>query len=76
VRRKLTHGRQAAEKLARQWFADAGVPQHVIGFSDNAGYYVILHCMSRGEVCTFPVPCWGASTLRRSVDDAIKFYRQ
>tara|TARA_R110000868_G_C10851179_1_gene760838 strand:+ start:118 stop:348 length:231 start_codon:yes stop_codon:yes gene_type:complete len=75
MRRKITHGREAAEKLARKWFADAGVPQHMIGFSENEGFYLVIHCMSRGRVQGFAVPCWGASVLRREVDDAIKHYR-
>jgi hypothetical protein len=75
MRRKITHGRRAAEKLARKWFAAAGVPQHVVGFSDNAGFYVIVHCMSRLHRHSFPVPCWGAKALRREVENAINAYR-
>jgi hypothetical protein len=71
-RRKITHGRQAAEHLARRWFREAGVPMHFIGFSSNAGFYLIVHCMAGGQVHEFPVYCWGARVLRREVDAAVE----
>lgn len=73
--KRKTHARQAAERLARRWFREAGVPQHIIGFSDNAGYYVVIHIMARDRALTFPVPCWGARVLRGAVDLAINQYR-
>lgn len=75
MRRKITHGRKAAEKLARRWFAQAGVPRHVVGFSENEGFYLVIHCMARGRIEEFSVPCWGARVLKHEVDLAIKFYR-
>lgn len=46
--RKITHGRRAAEKLSRRWLAAAGVPQHVVGFSEDAGFYLVVRCTARG----------------------------
>jgi hypothetical protein len=75
MRRKITHGRRAAEKLARKWFAAAGVQPHFIGFSDNDGFYVIVHCLVGRRVRDYPVACWGVRVLRREVEKAIADYR-
>tara|TARA_R110000868_G_scaffold91230_6_gene253069 strand:+ start:520 stop:762 length:243 start_codon:yes stop_codon:yes gene_type:complete len=76
MRRTITHGRQAGEKLARRWFREAGVPPHVIGFSADVGFYLIVHCMAGGRIYRFPVPCWGARVLRHEVDAAIREFNQ
>lgn len=72
VARTITHGRQAAERLARRWFSAAGVPLHVVGFSENAGFYIVVHVMARGRIHDHRVPCWGARALRKEVDAAIR----
>lgn len=71
ARRKITHGRQAAERLARRWFSNAGVPLHHVGFSSNAGFYVIVHCLCGSQTVRYVVPHWGARALRREVNAAI-----
>lgn len=70
--KKIRYGRKSAERLARRWFRQAGVKPHYVGFSEDDCYYLIIHCIGRGEQHEFGVPCWGAHALRLTVNDALR----
>lgn len=69
--RRITHGKQAAERLARKWFRRSGIPMHLVGFHSDAASYVIIDVLAKGRVHSFRVPCWGARVLANEVREAI-----
>lgn len=72
MNRNKSRYRQAAERLARRWLDCAGVPRCHYGFTENAGFYLILVGFDGERVKNYCVPSGGAKVLRREVDRYIE----
>jgi len=67
--------RPAAIRLARCWIKKSGIPAHVVGYDENDGFYIVLHCLSpTGVARRYSVPCAGASALKHEVNRLISDY--
>ena len=65
--------RKAAERYTRRVLCE--IPKHYIGFSENAGFYVVIECLIGRQVHRYPVPCMGASILKTICGEIVRDWK-